>query len=234
MLNMDVQVYDISSPQKTLALASELGKFIKERQLTTKIQGREYVQVDGWQFALSQLGIIPMLNSLENQSTDNEFKYRADVSLVRLADDKIVGRGIAICSNKERTKKAFDEYAIASMAQTRAEGKAARMLLSWLMKAAGYETTPAEEMVDTEEADEIGSGSREYLHSLLENTTFDEDKKKVFSLRIDSLIHWDEYNKAKDYLMQNQIEDKDRIYMGKPYNQADISKAVRNSAGAKV
>jgi hypothetical protein len=230
----EIQMYDLSSPTKTLALANELGRFIKEKKLTTSIQGREYVGVDGWQFALSQLGIIPMLNTLENLSSESEFKYKADVSLIRLSDDKIVGRGIAICSNKERTKRAFDEYAIASMAQTRAEGKAARMLLSWLMKAAGYETTPAEEMMDTEEADEIGHSSREYLHNLLENTTFDEDKKKVFSLRIDSLIHWDEYNKAKAYLLQNQIEDKDRIWMGKPFNQADINKAVRNSAGAKA
>jgi hypothetical protein len=233
-MEQNIQMYDLGSPNKTLGLAKELARFIKENNLSTKIQGREYTQVDGWQFALSQLGIVPILVSLENQSNDQEYKYKADVNLVRLADDKIVGRGIAICSNKERTKKAFDEYAIASMAQTRAEGKAARMLLSWLMKAAGYETTPAEEMMDTEEADEIGNDTRAYLHNLLENTTFDEDKKKVFSLRIDSLIHWNEYNKAKDYLMQNQIEDKDRIWMGKPYNQSDISKAVKNSAGAKA
>ena len=32
------------------------------------------------------------------------------------------------------------------MAQTRAEGKAFRMILAWLMKAAGFEATPAEEM----------------------------------------------------------------------------------------
>jgi hypothetical protein len=225
----ELQHYDISNPTKTLALANELGKFIKERKLTTQIQGKEYVNVEGWQFSLSQLGIVPVLKDLINQSTESEFKYRAEVDLLRLSDDKIVGKGIAICSNKERTKKSFDEYAIASMAQTRAQGKAARMLLSWLMKAAGYETTPTEEMVDTEEADEIGDSSRQYLHNLLENTTFDENQKERFSIRIDSLINWNEYEKAKTYLMQNQIEDKDRIWMGKPYNQADISKAVKQA-----
>ena len=54
--------------------------------------------------------------------------------------------GIALCSNKEKTKRYFDEYAILSMAQTRAIGKAYRNLLAWLMKAAGFEATPAEEM----------------------------------------------------------------------------------------
>jgi hypothetical protein len=188
---MDVQVYDLSNPNKTLALANELGRFIKEKKLTTTIQGREYVGVDGWQFALSQLGILPIVTKLENQTNDQELKYRAEVDLIRLSDGLTVGRGFAICSNKERTKKSFDEYAIASMAQTRAEGKAARMLLSWLMKAAGYETTPAEEMVDTEYADEIHDTSRDFLHQLIETSTFDEKKRKDLNLRIDSLVTWD-------------------------------------------
>jgi hypothetical protein len=58
----------------------------------------------------------------------------------------VVATGIALCSNGEKTKRYFDEYAILSMAQTRAIGKAYRNLLAWLMKAAGFEATPAEEM----------------------------------------------------------------------------------------
>ena len=56
--------------------------------------------------------------------------------------------GFATCSNKEHTKRSFADYAICSMAQTRAVGKAYRLSLGWLMKAAGYEATPAEEMHD--------------------------------------------------------------------------------------
>ena len=43
-------------------------------------------------------------------------------------------------------KKTLAPFAICSMAQTRAEGKAYRLLLGWLIKAAGYEATPSEEM----------------------------------------------------------------------------------------
>ena len=39
-----------------------------------------------------------------------------------------------------------DMFAIASMAQTRALGKAYRMGLSWIMKMAGFEGTFAEDM----------------------------------------------------------------------------------------
>ena len=53
---------------------------------------------------------------------------------------------MAICTNKEPGKTNFDEYAVASMAQTRAVGKAFRLKIGWLLKIAGYETTPAEEM----------------------------------------------------------------------------------------
>ncbi len=55
-----------------------------------------------------------------------------------MIDNKLVSVGIAICSNKEGSKKFFDEYAILSMAQTRAVGKAFRNQLAWLMKAAGF------------------------------------------------------------------------------------------------
>lgn len=231
---MEVQVYDLGNPQKTLALANELGRFIKERKLSQMIQGREYVLAEGWQFALSQLGIVPIVTKLENQCTDIELKYRAEVELLRLSDQRIVGRGFAICSNKERTKKAFDEYAIASMAQTRAGGKAGRMLLSWLMKAAGYEGTPYEEIEDTDFADEIHDTSREFLHGLLDTSTFDEDKKRLFNIRIDSLHTWDEYNKAKSYLMANQLSDAERVRDGRNASASDVNKAVRRAVKAEA
>ena len=49
--------------------------------------------------------------------------------------------GFAICTNKEKRQTAFDEYAVASMAQTRAVGKAYRIYLGWIMKMAGFEST---------------------------------------------------------------------------------------------
>jgi hypothetical protein len=231
---MDINKYELTNPEKTLALANELGRFIKEKKLTTQIQGKEFVNVEGWQFALSQLGIMPVLKSCEDLSKEPEIKYRAEVDLIRIADDKVVGKGIALCSNKERTKRSFEEYAIASMAQTRAEGKAARMLLSWLMKAAGYETTPAEEMVDTEYADEIGNSSRDFLHNLVQTSTFDQQKKDNYDLRIDSLITWEEYEKAKTFLMANQMEDRDRIQDGRPFNQSDITKTMRRKMNSEA
>nr|WP_051360197.1 hypothetical protein [Adhaeribacter aquaticus] len=92
------------------------------------------------------MGLCPVVTDLINESNSDEVKYRAVVELLNIHTNTVVGRGFAVCSNKEKGKKFFDEYAIASMAQTRATGKAYRLPLGFLMKAAGYEATPAEEM----------------------------------------------------------------------------------------
>ena len=58
----------------------------------------------------------------------------------------ILSKAEAICSNDEPSKASYAPFSIYSMAQTRATGKAYRLALGWIMKLAGYESTPAEEM----------------------------------------------------------------------------------------
>ncbi|PIQ22827.1 MAG: hypothetical protein COW65_00840 [Cytophagales bacterium CG18_big_fil_WC_8_21_14_2_50_42_9] len=141
-----IESYDISKSDETMHLAIDLAKFIKENKLYQNIQGKEYVNVEGWQYAGSRLGILPVVEHLINVSTDTEMKYQAKVNLLNLRTEQVVGAGFAICSNKEQGKKFYQEFAIASMAQTRAIGKAYRNILAWIIRAAGYEPTPAEEM----------------------------------------------------------------------------------------
>ena len=138
--------YDIAKSDETLQLATDVARFIRENKLFMHIQGKEYVNVEGWQYAGSRLGILPIVEDLVNQSDGQEIKYKSMVKLLNLRNEQIIGAGFAICSNKEPGKKFFQEFAIASMAQTRAIGKAYRNVLAWLIRAAGYEPTPAEEM----------------------------------------------------------------------------------------
>lgn len=143
---------NLSSPKDIMSFANDLKKLILENKLSTFIQGRNYVNVEGWQIAGAFTGTFPIVEVVENLSEGDVYKYRAEVSL-RDKEGNKVGYGVAICSNKEPGKNNFAEYAVASMAQTRAIGKAYRMKIGWLLKIAGYETTPAEEM-DTIVADE--------------------------------------------------------------------------------
>ncbi|MCC9137789.1 hypothetical protein ACFSKU_02165 [Pontibacter silvestris] len=141
-----IESYDIAKSDETLHLAVDLAKFIKENRLYQNIQGKEYVNVEGWQYAGSRLGILPVVDHVINISSDDEIKYQAKVNLLDLRSQQIVGAGFAICSNREQGKKYYQEFAIASMAQTRAIGKAYRNILAWIIRAAGYEPTPVEEM----------------------------------------------------------------------------------------
>ena len=141
-----IESYDISRSDETLHLATDLAKFIKENKLTTTVQGKEFVNVEGWQYAGSRLGIVPIVDHVINVSNDQEIKYQAKVTLFDMRSGHTVGAGFAICSSKEQGKKFYQEFAIMSMAQTRAIGKAYRNILAWIIRAAGYEPTPAEEM----------------------------------------------------------------------------------------
>jgi hypothetical protein len=141
-----IETYDISRSDETLDLAKDLAKFIKDNKLSTTVQGKEFVNVEGWQYAGSRLGIVPIVDHVINVSNDQEIKYQAKVTLFDMRSQHTVGAGFAVCSNKESGKKFYQEFAIMSMAQTRAIGKAYRNILAWIIRAAGYEPTPAEEM----------------------------------------------------------------------------------------
>lgn len=136
---------ELTSPSDILKFATNLKEMIVQNKLYTSIKGKNYINVEGWQIAGAFTGTFPIVESVENLSDDKCYRYRAEVSL-HDKDGNKVGYGVAICTNKEAGKTNFDEYAVASMAQTRAVGKAFRMKIGWLLKVAGYETTPAEEM----------------------------------------------------------------------------------------
>lgn len=136
---------NLSNPSDIMEFATSLKELIVQNGLYTNIKGKNYVNVEGWQIAGAFTGVLPIVEKVENLSEGMKYKYRAEVTL-RDKDNNIVGSGMAICTNREAGKSNFDEYAVASMAQTRAVGKAFRMKLGWLLKIAGYETTPAEEM----------------------------------------------------------------------------------------
>lgn len=125
-------------------LGNELKKFLEDNNLTIEIAGKNYVPVEGWQFTGMQLGLTEIVKSCEPVESE-EIKYKAVVEVIN-QQGTVVSRGYAWCSNKEKKKSSFEEYAIASMAQTRAIGKAYRNILGWIIKLGGYEPTPAEEM----------------------------------------------------------------------------------------
>lgn len=207
-MQLEKTTYNLERPQEAVAIAEILQRFVQERKLTANIQGKSYPLVEAWQFAGSQLGLIPIVKDVRNLgecspvTDDATYKYEATVEVVRLSDGMVMSRGYAVCSNKERSKRSFDEYAIASMAQTRAVGKAYRNILAWLMKAAGFEATPAEEM--DFQKDEVGDEGRDYLMRLLDQSTYEGKVRDKMAARIADIYTNLDYEKAKENLYANQ------------------------------
>lgn len=138
--------------QGATAMAQELAGVIRSQGLATRIQGREFVQVEGWTTLATMLGVVAReVSTIEDP--EREGVYISTVELVRMADGAIISRASAECGDPDeldRYKKPVwanrPRYARRSMAQTRATGKACRLAFSWIMRLAGYEPTPAEEM----------------------------------------------------------------------------------------
>lgn len=72
---------------------------------------------------------------------------------VRTPDGVIVGSAEAMVSRTEETWNRRDDYALRSMSETRAESRAYRRAIGWIVQLAGYNATPAEEMGHTPGAD---------------------------------------------------------------------------------
>ena len=162
--------YQMVNKDSMLSLSNELKRFVKDAHLVSNIKGKDYCNVEAWQMAGASLGLFPIITSVQDLSSESEVKYMATCEVRSYQDNKLVSVGIAICSNKEGSKKFFDEYAILSMAQTRAVGKAFRNQLAWLMKAAGFEATPAEEMDFVHEEKKPSRPVQEVVAEIIEDT----------------------------------------------------------------
>ena len=121
-------------------IAEEFGGLVAQMSLSTNIQGREYVLVEGWTMLASMLGIHAGTESVAHV----DGCWIAKVNLYD-ADGTIVGGGVGICAADENPWSRRPTYTRAAMAQTRGTGRALRQRYGHLVAMAGYAATSAEE-----------------------------------------------------------------------------------------
>lgn len=80
----------------------------------------------------------------EKTYTVEGYSWEARVEIFK--DGVLVGAGESMCSRTEKKWKESDDFAVRSMAQTRAMSRAIGSAARWIVTLAGYSGTPAEEM----------------------------------------------------------------------------------------
>ena len=130
--------------ERATETANALKDVIQQKKLFKRIGDKDHVLVEGWTLLGTMLGVFPV--TVWSRQVEGGWEARAEA---RTMNGAVVGAAEAQCTRSESKWKNRDEYAIRSMAQTRATSKALRQPLGFVMTLAGYDATPADEMADT-------------------------------------------------------------------------------------
>lgn len=126
---------------KATRIADALVAVVEKKGLIANIKGKKYPQVEAWQTMAAMMSITAVCE----WSRPVADGWEARVVLYNRQRD-IIGSAEAQCIKNESGKRSWEDYALRSMAQTRATSKAYRSNLGFVMVLAGYQATPAEEM----------------------------------------------------------------------------------------
>lgn len=113
--------------------------------------------------------------------TTDYYNYRCGCSVQNTITGVKVGSGFGLCSNLEMKKTSFDEFAVYSMAQTRAIGRSFKNVIGFIMKAAGFAETPSEEMDGSAKSVLINEETMIDIESALQGVTTIEELTKLWN-----------------------------------------------------
>jgi len=151
---LNTNIFGTTNPADFVSKSQEYAKalvdVVENQNLFALIQGKKYVTFEGWQFLGSMLptAITPQTEwttELRDETTGETLGYKTRV-VAKDVNGNERGAAESVCMFAERNWAGKDANALMSMAQTRASSKALRMALSSIVKLAGYEPTPKEEM----------------------------------------------------------------------------------------
>lgn len=140
-------LFGTSEPRVALERMSDLAKVlvdvVRDRKLAVRISGREHLTAAAWTTLGGMVGIVPVVEWTRPLPDGAGWEARVEA---RTLDGRVVGAAESMCSRSESTWSRRDEYALRSMAQTRAIGRALRAPLGQIVVLAGYEPAGADEI----------------------------------------------------------------------------------------
>jgi len=132
--------------ERASAVATALSDVIDKKHLFANISGKKHLTVEAWTLLGSMLGVFPETEwTRRTVDSKGQEAYEARV-VARTRDGSVVGAREAMCSRSEARWAKADDYALRSMAQTRAVSGALAAPLRFVVVLAGYEGTPEAEM----------------------------------------------------------------------------------------
>jgi hypothetical protein len=161
-------------------MADELNQIIRTKKLSTRIGQTNHVRVEGWTLLGSMLGVFPQtVWTRPVMEGEEKVGWEARVE-ARTRDGALVGAAEAECLRSEKTWRSRDDYALRSMAQTRATSKALRQPLGFVVSLAGYDPTPAEEMPPAAELAREATASSEFIS--------DPQRRRLFAIATENEV----------------------------------------------
>lgn len=136
-------------PKKIVAFAQksarQLVDLVSQNNWAINIQGNNYLKFEAWQTVGYFFGYTVKTKSTEYVEYGEVKGFNATVEVLDRSG-QIIGGAESVCMSDERNWAGKPLYALKSMAQTRASGRALRQILAWVVVLAGFKPTPAEEM----------------------------------------------------------------------------------------
>jgi hypothetical protein len=162
-------------PKEVLAEAAIAAKALRDvieaKPNKVVINGKTYPTHEDWLTVARFYNITVASRSTNYVERGRARGYECHAEAIFAPTGIVIGAAQAECLDDEKMWRDKPLFQLRSMAQTRAQAKALRSILSWVVVLAGYAPTPAEEMIEQQ-----NSGSGRAIASRMEYTPMHPDK----------------------------------------------------------
>lgn len=141
-------------PEEQLAFAqkssSALMEVMKQKPKKVIINGEQYLEFEDWQtvgrFYGASVGTEWTKPIMKENEEGKEIIHGYEARSYVKMNGVEISTAENMCTRDEKLWSKRDDYALRSMAQTRASAKALRNVFAWVVVLAGFRATPSEEM----------------------------------------------------------------------------------------
>jgi hypothetical protein len=160
------------------AVAKQLMETVRGSGLVVKVGDKDHLTVEAWQTLGAMLGVTPV--TVWTHEIDNGWEARSEARL--MSTGQVIGAAEAECLRSEQQWSDRDDFALRSMAQTRATSKALASVLRFVATLGGAAGTPAEEMRGDEQPSRPSKVSEKqltFMDNLLRDAKVSPDDRRL-------------------------------------------------------